>query len=127
MKIRTDNEIQEKINDCMLNKSKYVEWLCQNKTEKQMEKLLHNLEKMYKFAVQKKTTNHIQLINLWKDQVNTALKNYSNYKHLYTIIKKFNKNKKITSFERMIVNNNHDWFYNRIYDLAEEEIKIVEG
>ena len=127
MKIRTDNEIQEKINDCMLNKSKYVEWLCQNKTEKQMEKLLHDLEKMYEFAVQKKITNHIKLIELWKDQVCTAMKNYSNYEHLYTILKKFNKNKKITSFERMIVNNNHDWFYNRIYDLAEEEIKIVEG
>ena len=95
MKIRTDIEIQEKINDNILNKNKYVEWLCQNKTEKQMEKLLHNLEKMYKFAVQKKTTNHIQLINLWKDQVNTALKNYSNYKHLYTIIKKFNKKIKL--------------------------------
>jgi len=54
MKIRTDIEIQEKINDNILNKNKYVEWLCQNKTEKQMEKLLHNLEKMYKFAVQKK-------------------------------------------------------------------------
>ncbi|MFA5782140.1 MAG: hypothetical protein WC868_07715 [Bacteroidales bacterium] len=126
MNIKTDIEIQEKINDCILNKSKYVEWLCQNKTERQMKQLLQRMEKIYEFAVQNKINKHIELVDLWKDQVNTALKNFSNYENLYAILKKMKKNKKTTSYERMFVDKNYDWFYNRIWGLTEEEIKILE-
>ena len=125
--IKTEIEIQEKINDCILNKSKYVEWLCQNKTERQMEQLLKRVDKLHEFAVCDKMAKRIELIELWKDQLNTALKNFSNCENLYIILKKIRKpNKKLTSYERMVVDINYDWFVNRIYGLTEEEIKIVE-
>ncbi len=125
MNIKTDIEIQEKINDCILNKSRYVEWLCQNKTERQMKQLLQRIEKMYEFAVHNKIIKHTELVDLWKDQVNTALKNFSNFENLYAILKKMKKMKKITSYERMFVDKNYDWFYNRIWRLTEEEIEIA--
>lgn len=123
--IKTNVEIQEKINDCLLNKSRYVEWLCQNKTEKQMEKLSERIDKIYHVAVSDNMTKHIELIEIWKDTVSKALKKFSNYEHLYVILKKMRKNRKITSYERMVVDINHDWFYDRIYDLPEEDEVIM--
>ena len=126
MNQKTGIEIEERINDCLKNKSKHVEWLCQNKTENQLEQLKKRLEKMYEFAVLKQITRHIELIDLWKDGVNTALKNLSNFENLYAILKKMRKNKKLTSYEKMIADINCDWLVNRRYDLAEDEIKIEE-
>ncbi len=127
MNQKTDIEIEERINDCLKNKSKHVEWLCQNKTEKQLEQLIKRIEKMYEFALLKQITRHIELIDLWKDEINTALKNLSNFENLYAILKKMRKNKKLTSYEKMIADINYDWLVNRIYDLAGDEIKIVIG
>ena len=125
MNPKTDTEIREKINDCLLNKSKHVEWLCQNKTEKQLRQLLKRLEKMNEFAIPNQTTAHMELIGLWNEEVKAAMKNISDFENFYIILKKMKKNKKLTKYGRMIVDMN--WFYNRIYDLTEEEIKIVEG
>ena len=126
MNQKTDLEIEESIINCLQNKSKHVEWLCQNKTENQLKQLIKRLEKMYEFAVLKQITRHIELIDLWKDEVNTSLKNRSNFENLYAILKKIRKNKKLTSYEKMIADINYDWLVNRIYDLAEDEIKIEE-
>lgn len=125
MNQKTDIEIEERINDCLKNKSKHVEWLCQNKTEKQLEQLIKRIEKMYEFALLKQITRHVELIDLWKDEINTALKNLSNFENLYAILKKMRKNKKLTSYEKMIVDINYDWLVYRIYDLAGDEIKTV--
>ena len=91
--LKPDSEIQEKINDCKENKMQYVEWLCQNKTEKQLERLLKRFDKLYEFAVHNKIVNHIELINLWKDQVNTSLIRLYNFDDYYTILKKIRNGK----------------------------------
>lgn len=49
----------------------------------------------------------------------------SNFENLYAILKKMEKFKKLTSYEKMIVDINYDWFRNRVYDLP--EIKITEA
>jgi heme oxygenase len=118
MTLKTDSEKKEKINECILNKSKHIEWLCQNKTEKQLEQLLKRLEKMNEFVDLNQTVSHIELISLWKEEVKSALKNFSDFENFYIILRKMKKNKKITKYERMIADMNHDWFYNRIYDVA---------
>ena len=41
--------------------------------------------------------------------------------------KKMRKNKKLTSYEKMIADINYDWLVNRIYDFTGDEIEIVEG
>lgn len=125
--IKTDAEIQDKITDCKQNKMQYVEWLCQNKTEKQLEKLLKRFDKLSEFAVYNNIVGHIELIDLWKDQVNTALRILPNSEHLYNVLKKMNRNKKLSFHEKLVRDCNYEWFYNRIYGLVEEEIKIGEG
>ncbi|OFY67582.1 MAG: hypothetical protein A3H98_03605 [Bacteroidetes bacterium RIFCSPLOWO2_02_FULL_36_8] len=122
--LKPDSEIQEKINDCKENKMQYVEWLCQNKTEKQLERLLKRFDKLYEFAVHNKIVNHIELINLWKDQVNTSLIRLYNFDDYYTILKKIRNGKKFTFHEKIVIKNNYDWFYNRIYGLPPDEKKI---
>ena len=127
MTIKTETEIQEKINDCKQNKMRYVEWLCENKTEKQLEQLLKRFDKLYEFAVRNKIVNHIELIDLWKEQVNTSLIRLYNFDDYYSILKKIRNGKKLTFHEKIVRDNNYEWFYNRIYGLTAEEIKIVEG
>jgi len=127
MKMKSDAEVQEKINECILNKGKYIEWLCQNKTEKQLELMLKRIDKLYVFAISNRLLKHIELIELWKEQINAALKQLDNYGNLYAILKKVRKRKtRLTSYERMIAQNNDEWFVNRIYDLPLEEIETVE-
>jgi hypothetical protein len=127
MEMKTDSEIQKKINDCIQNKSSYVEWLCQNKTEKQLELMLKRINKLYVFAIANRLVKHIELIELWKEQINTALKQLDNYGNLYAILKKVRKRKaKLTAYERMIAQNNDEWFVKRIYDIPDEKIEIVE-
>jgi hypothetical protein len=115
--MKTDIEIEEKINECIENKTKHVEWLCQNKTEKQLEQLLIRIENLYEFTVRKQMTRDADLINLWKDAVNTAIEYRSSFENLYVILKKMKKYKKLTSYEKMIVDINYPWFRHRIYDL----------
>jgi hypothetical protein len=121
MNLKTDIEIEEKINECIQNRSRHVEWLCQNKTEKQLDQLLKRIEKMHEFAVREQIAKHVELINLWKEEITVAMKNLANFENLYVILKKMRKNKKITSYERMFVDFNYDWFYNRIYDLEDAQ------
>jgi hypothetical protein len=64
IEMKSDAEVQEKINDCKLNKSKYIEWLCQNKTEKQLESMLKHINKLYVFAIANRLVKHIELIEL---------------------------------------------------------------
>jgi hypothetical protein len=121
MNLKADIEIEEKINECIQNRSRHVEWLCQNKTEKQLEQLLKRLEKLHEFAVREQIAKHVELINLWKEEITVAMKNLANFENLYVILKKMNKKKKIISYERMFVDFNYDWFYNRIYDLPDAQ------
>ena len=121
--MKTNLEIQEKINDCIQNKEEYVEWLCQNQTEKQLEKLLKQLEGMYECAELEQMANHTELIKLWKDQVISALKNLGNYGECYAILKKIRNSKKLTQFERWLASNNDGWYSKRIYNPAKKEFE----
>ncbi|MEK7719589.1 MAG: hypothetical protein AAB347_08275 [Bacteroidota bacterium] len=127
MKIHTEDEVEGKILDCIQNERKYVEWLCQNLTEKQLERKLNSIEKLLEYALHNNIVRHVVLIELWKDQINKAIKNRSNYEHLYLILKKIRGKKKTTLYERMIMDNNYQWFYYRIYDMDEEDVQIAEG
>ncbi len=118
--MKTDIELQEKINDCIQNKEEYVEWLCQNKTEKQLEKLEKKLDILYETAVSRKIKNHVQLIELWKEQVNSAIINLYNFGDFYTILKKMKRKSKTTQFERWFANNHYEWFNTRLRNSAEE-------
>lgn len=56
-----------------------------------MEYLLSHLDKMLEYAVNINLTRHLKLIELWKDQANSALKNLLNNDNLCLILKnKFN-------------------------------------
>lgn len=124
--MKTAAEILLKINDCIQNKSQYVEWLCENKTEKQLELLKKKIDNLLAVAIRNNITDHITLINLWKDQIDTAITKYSNLEHLYVVLRKIKKNKKLTSHEQLVVDCNYDWFVNKNYGLPSEEIKIAD-
>lgn len=125
--MKTSTEIPFKIKDCIAHKSEYVEWLCENKTEKQLEQFKRKIDSLLASAMQYSGTEHIKLINLWKDQIETAIRQYSNQEHLYIVLRKMGKNKKITSHERLIMDCNYDWFYRKLYGLTAEKMKIVKG
>lgn len=127
MRIHSEDEVEEKIQDCIQNEKKHVEWLCQNQTEKQLERKLKSIQKLLDFALHNNIARHVVLIGLWKDQINKAIKNRSNYEHLYLILKKFRSKKKTTAMERIIIDDNYEWFYYRIYDLDEDDFKRAEG
>lgn len=88
--------------------------------------MLKRINKLYLFAVTKKLVKHIELIELWKEQINAALKHIDNYGNLYAILKKIRKPKgKLTAYERMIAQNNEEWFVDRIYEVKVDEKEIV--
>ena len=127
MKIHTDAEVEEKILDCIENKEKYVEWLCQNQTEKQLRLKLKTVEELMEYAVKNKIARHCVLIELWKDQFKTALKNLLIYEDHYKVFKKIKAEKKQTSSEKMMFEINFDWINYRLYDVPPKIIKLEEA
>lgn len=124
--MKTAAEIQLKINDCIENKLQYVEWLCENKTEMQLERLKNKIEKLVVVAKRENITEHIMLITLWQEHINCALDKMDKKGNLFEILKKIRRDRKLSSHEQLVVDCNYDWFVNKNYGLPTEEIKIVE-
>lgn len=120
MKIHSDKDVEEKILDYQRNEVWYVEWLCQNKTEKQLISMSKQIDKFLAFAQRNNLERHVVLINLWKDHVEKAMKYRDNYENLYIILKKLKNKRRISSYERMFVDHNFDWFNTRLYNWLEE-------
>ena len=59
MRIHSEDEVEEKIQDCIQNEKMYVEWLCQNQTEKQLERKLKSIEKLNDFALHNNIARHV--------------------------------------------------------------------
>lgn len=47
--------------------------------------------------------------------------------NLYEILKKIRRDRKLSSYEQLVVDCNYDWFINKNYGLPSEEIIIVDG